>query len=135
MSVDDYRTKKEKNPDLQPLGPPHTLIFGALLDVAVETRDVGAASQENLRKLRDDINACEKQEDAEMLIKVCRLAKTAKEDEVNLILHMTSLGERRFCVIDGLKQIGARHLRGSAPPGYMEEELQEWTEYIESQIA
>ena len=50
-------------------------------------------------------------------------------------MHLTNLGDRRHYLLDGRRQIGVRHLRGSASPGYMEEELQEWTEYLEAQLA
>ncbi|CAK0797299.1 unnamed protein product [Prorocentrum cordatum] len=132
--VDEYREKRKTQGDLAPLGPPHPLIFGALLEVASKTAAVGGQSQENINQLKDDFNACEKIEDAEQLARVCRLATTAKEDEVKLIMHLASLGEIRHCLLDGLRQVGARHLRGSAPPGYTEEELQEWAEHLEAQL-
>ena len=116
------------------MGPPRALLFGALLDVAADTPAVGGASQNNIKKLKDDFNACERDEGAEQLVRVCRIAKMAQEDQVNIILAIQMLGERRHNLIDGLRQAGGRHLRGSAPAGYMEEELQEWTEWLEGHL-
>ena len=73
-------------------------------------------------------------EDAEQFIRVCRITKAAQDDQMKLILGIQTLGERRFPLLDGLRQLGGRHLRGAAPPGYMEEELQEWTDWIESHL-
>ena len=132
--VDQFRKDKDKNPDAPPLGPPHTMLFGALLDVLADTPAVGGSNQEKIKSLREDFNTCEKAEDAEQLIRVCRITKTAQEDQMKLILGIQTLGDRRFSLLDGLRQLGGRHLRGAAPLGYMEEELQDWTEWIESHL-
>ena len=36
----------------------------------------------------------------------------------------------RSCVVDATKQVGFMRMRGTAPPGYMEEELQDWVEAL-----
>ena len=133
--VDEYRKEKEKNPMAEPLGPPHALLFAALVETAATIDACGGDNLKKIKQLSDDINVCEKQEDVEQLVRVCRLQKTAQEDHMKIVLAIQNLGDRRFGLIDGLRQCGGRHLRGSAPAGYMEEELQEWTEWMEASVS
>ena len=135
LRVDEYRKVKEKNPMTEPLGPPRALPFAALVETAATIDACGGDNLKKIKTLSDDINKCEKAEDVEQLARFCRLQKTAQEDQMKIVLGIQNLGDRRFGLIDGLRQCGGRHLRGSAPAGYMEEELREWTEWMEANLA
>ncbi|CAK0809922.1 unnamed protein product [Prorocentrum cordatum] len=105
-----------------------------MLDAPATIPEVVGTNMTAIKKLVEDFNACEKPEDAEQPIRVGRIAKTAQDDQVKLILGIQSLGDRRSPLLGGLRQLGGRHLRGAAPPGYMEENLQEWTDGLEGHV-
>ncbi|CAK0888916.1 unnamed protein product [Prorocentrum cordatum] len=128
LRVEAFRAGKAGSPNAEPLRTPHTLFFAALVEAAAAMESRGGANMGKTQVPREDINACEREEDAEQLARACRLAKTAQEDQVKMTVAVQTFGAKGHALLDGLRQAGGRHLRGSAPAGYMEEELQDRTE-------
>ncbi|CAK0883912.1 unnamed protein product [Prorocentrum cordatum] len=132
--VGSCRKAEIDNPVLEPLGPPHAMIFAALVETAAALEACGGENQKSMLKPSENIIACGKAEDAEQLARMCRPQETTQDDQTNVVLAVQMSVDWRCALIDGLRQAGRRRLRGAAPAGRMEEELQEWTEWLEANL-
>eukprot|EP00959_Pyramimonas_sp_CCMP1952_P174134 3638686-Pyramimonas_sp.AAC.1 len=62
------------------LDPPRALPFAAPVEAAAAVEACGGDRVKKIHSLGQDINSCEKAEDAEQVVCACRLQKTAQED-------------------------------------------------------
>jgi hypothetical protein len=69
-----------------------------------------------------------------MKVQYCRVQKMFDKDHKKLILAMEGPPEAAsLAVSEAVVQTGAIRKYGRAPPGYMEDELQEWLEVFMKQ--
>ena len=100
----------------------------AMLEALVQA-DAGAANKEALNA---SLTRYEESEDPTELInfevQVCR-AVAMPYDTANTrsMVAMRDFPARRQ-VVSAMTQLGAEHKKGQAPPGYMEDQLQDWLE-------
>ena len=64
-----------------------------------------------------------------MAVLLCKLQGTANQEKMRLQIAMKTF-PARAAVTGALRQAGAEVQWGQAPPGYMEEELQDWVEAV-----
>ena len=128
--VEDYRRRKDAGEEVKALGPPHPSAFMTLLETLV-TADTGAANKEALKASLDRYGDCE--DPAELInleAQVCRaVAMPYDAANTRIMLAMRDFPARRQ-VVSAMAQLGAEHKKGQAPPGYMEDQLQEWLDAL-----
>ena len=98
-------------------------------DTGAKNKEMVATAVKPLREHNSPQRAIEE------AIALCRIAKTADKDKVKILIAMRALGEAgRKGVIDSMEQLGFKWMRGQAPPGYMELELQDWVAAITGEV-
>jgi len=129
QAAEDNRKFKRGDEEWKDLGPPTASAFVALTDAPL-SMDAGAVNKDNIKAAVDELTQQETPQLAiEQVVGLCRLAKTADPARSKLLLGI-KMFKARASVVEALRQVGFIHMRGAAPPGHMEEEIQDWLEAL-----
>ena len=131
-AVGAYHKAKETNPDAPPPGPPADAVFCGILEHVIN-EDIGAINKETIKQILADIDT-DGPSTFNLDIHMCKLERCANPQSTKVLIAMNTYKDRKT-VISALTNAGFQHLRGPAPPGYLEEDLSEWAAAIEETIA
>ena len=106
------------------LGPPTPWIFGAILTDLAGRDGVGAKNQQDLKAYLEQGEGMELHDKIEA-VPVARITKLYDQEMRRVILSIRAVEVRRM-LNSSMKQLGADHKLGKAPPGGLERLLQEW---------
>ena len=119
--------QKEGTAIPDPLPPAFYATFTAWLQ-AVLTLEVGADVRPQLEALLAEI--LEDPEKITLFVGACKLGTVQDHSSIKIIVAMATLPERA-AIIRGLRRVKEiKHHVGQAQPGWIEEELADWSEVL-----
>ena len=111
-------------PPPQPLGPPTCTLALAFLE-NLHLEDIGGSNRASIQALAEKYGQASQSEILD-LFQELRLTRTAAGTKFKLQFAITRGEERRQILLAIEAIAGAERKEGSAPAGYLEEEVQEW---------
>ena len=111
-------------------GPPYLLCFAGLLKaLASRGMEIGKKNQADITDYKQAFDGATLQGKVDMC-KTCRLETMFKQDLRRLVFAVSPEASRMIgCA---LEQLGGERKLGKAPPSYLERELQDYLEALES---
>ncbi|CAK0881358.1 unnamed protein product [Prorocentrum cordatum] len=107
------------------LGPPTATTFCAMVE-ALAGEEVGRASRQTLEAWSTAMVG-----DPPDFVKLCRLENCYQKDMVKIVFSINDQTKENI-LTDSFKQLDCAVTSGTAPAGYMEDELSAWIDVLKS---
>ena len=111
--------------ELRALGPPTTTVFAAMVE-ALMGEEVGRANRMTLEAWSTAMVG-----DPPDFVKLCRLENCYQQDMIKIVFSVGDQAKENV-LCDSFKALGLFVAQGSAPAGYMEEELSAWIDVLKA---
>ena len=129
QTVREIRAKKKEGQEIAALGPPTLGLFLVLLQT-LTALEIGGENKKKILAVMEDYGKAEEAPEELLHIGMCRLESARDDSMTKLLVGMGSYNHRAL-IVKSMQQAGFSALQGTAPEGWMEEELSEWIQELQ----